>query len=300
MTGRLSNATVLLLGLVAGCRSGSADTPGTPDSAALEARAARLDQALASPDSASNAPVARWVMPPALAEISGMALTSDQRLLVHNDESARVFEVDYRRGVVVKSFQVGPQTIRDDFEAIATLGERIFLLASGGRIYEFREGDNGSRVRHRLHDTGLGSDCEFEGLAVDSAANALILACKNILVEDVDDVVLFYRVPLDSGSSRGTVVRVAEDQAIGANPWKGFTPSDLTIDPASGDYVVVSAQQKALMRLKPDGTVVWSRPLPPGHEMAEGIAITKDGLLIVSDESASKRLPAAITVYPWP
>jgi hypothetical protein len=86
---------------------------------------------------------------------------------------------------------------------------------------------------------------------------------------------------------------------VGTNGWKGFTPSDLTIDPASGDYLILSAQEKGLLRVTPSGGVVWSRPLPPGHEMAEGIAITRDGLLIVSDESTSKTTPGAITLYRW-
>jgi hypothetical protein len=33
--------------------------------------------------------------------------------------------------------------------------------------------------------------------------------------------------------------------------------------------------------------------------MAEGVAITRDSLLIVSDEAASKVLPGVITLYRW-
>jgi len=43
--------------------------------------------------------------------------------------------------------------------------------------------------------------------------------------------------------------------------------------------------------------VVRSEPLPGNHHQAEGVAVTKDSLLIISDEATSK--PAAITVYRW-
>jgi hypothetical protein len=49
--------------------------------------------------------------------------------------------------------------------------------------------------------------------------------------------------------------------------------------------------------MKPDGEVVRSEPLPGDHRQPEGVAVTKDSLLMVSDESNVK--PAAITLYRW-
>ena len=300
MTLRLSLLTALLVVPAVGCRDSRGETPAVPDTTVLAERESRLATSRSKSDTTSGTPLARWMLPPMLAEISGLTLTRDQRLLAHNDESGRIFEVDYRRGVVVKAFTLGPQLPRDDFEAITTAGERIFLLASLGVVYEFKEGEPGSQVRYTRNDTGLGQDCEFEGLAFDSTANALVLACKNVLTKGLKDYVVLYRYQLDSTSDqRVAQIRIPFERAIGANPWKRFTPSDLSVDPVSGDYVVISAQEKGLLRITSAGEVVWSRPLPPGHEMAEGLAITRDSLLIVSDEAASKALPAAITIYRW-
>jgi hypothetical protein len=291
---------LLVVGAVTGCRVSRGEASGSRDSATLVERETRLGDALSRTDIASDSPLARWVLPPGLAEISGLALTPDQRLLAHNDEAGQVFEVDYRRGVVLKSFWVGPQILRDDFEAITVAGERVFLLASTGTIYEFGAGDGGSRVPFTRHDTGLGQDCEFEGLAFDSAANALVLACKNILIKGLKDFVVLYQYSLtgDPGS-RTAQLKIPLAQVIGTNRWKGFSPSDLSIDPASGDYVLIASQEQGLLRITPAGEVVWSRPLPPGHAMAEGVAITRDSLLILSDEATSKDQPGAITLYRW-
>jgi hypothetical protein len=298
----------LLGGVLAGllvaagaCNATRGPSAGARDSSVLVERESRLAARLAQADTASDAPLARWVLPHALAEISGIALTPDQRLLAHDDEAGRVFEVDYRRGVIVKTFWVGAQILRDDFEAIAVVGNRIFLLASTGRLYAFTEGTDGARVPFTVHDTGLGGECEFEGLAFDSTANALVLACKTITAKSLRDFVVLYKYSVANASPSGTPrITIPLSQVIGAHGWKGFTPSDIAVDPGSGDYVIVASQEKGLLRVTPAGQVVWSRPLPPGHDMAEGIAITRDSILIVSDEAVSASRPGTISVYRWP
>ena len=109
---RLCFAAVIiaLLLLGAGCRkSENTASTSTKDSAGLDARLARLTESLADPDSgeARGKPIARWLLPPELAEISGLALTPDGRLFAHNDETARITEIDYRRGTIIKHFFVG-------------------------------------------------------------------------------------------------------------------------------------------------------------------------------------------------
>ena len=47
-----------------------------------------------------------WKLPRRLAEISGLAMTMDNRLLAHNDEKGIIYEIDYRDGTIVKAFQL--------------------------------------------------------------------------------------------------------------------------------------------------------------------------------------------------
>ena len=118
--------------------------------------------------------------PHALQEISGLALTSDGRLLVHDDEIGQVWEVDYRRGILVKRFSLGKGVVKGDFEGITIANGVIFLLASNGKLFEFPEGADGDKVAFKVHDTGLKLECEFEGVAFDPAIDALLLACKHV------------------------------------------------------------------------------------------------------------------------
>jgi len=299
---RFPSTSALLIALLAGagCRPGSSVAAASADSAEVARREARLAAALTRPDSgaASGAALARWILPKELAEISGLALTSDGRLFAHDDERSRISEIDYRRGVVVKQFAVGKQTVHADFEAITAVGDRFYLLASDGVLYEFREGAEGEQVGYTMHDTRLGHECEFEGLAFDATINSLLLACKHVRTASLRQMLVLYRWRLEAGDGQQmSTLTVPLVQVIGTNGWKGLHPSDITVDPATGNYVLVAAEEQALIVITPGGDVVLARPLPGSLAHTEGVAITTDSILILSDE-AGKR-PAAIALYRW-
>jgi uncharacterized protein YjiK len=286
---------------VSACETSEDELSALRASPAAVARESRLEKALANPDSAGarSTPLARWVLPPVLREISGLAVTSDGRLLVHGDELGQVWEIDHRRGVLVKRFFLGAGSLKGDFEGITTANDVVFMLASNGTLYEFHEGANDAHVDYKVHDTGLKKDCEFEGVAFDPAINSLLLACKHVHITELKSALVIYRWRLENDSSaRLSRLTVSIDSVNRANGWKSLHPSDITIDPLTGNYVLVASLEKALISITPGGAVVFARPLPPAHHQPEGIAITKDGILIVSDEAGQQ--PAVITLYKWP
>lgn len=265
----------------------------------LNARAQRLNALLARADSHpdSKSPVAMWVMPPELREISGLALLPDGGLLAHDDEEGKVYELDPRRGVIVKSFTLGNGP-KKDFEAITIAGNDIYLLVSDGVLYKFREGANNTRVPYTVIDTHLGRDCEFEGLVYEADSSRLVMPCKIVHKKELKGNLVIYRLKLGVQDSTAlSMVTVPMDDVVGSNKWKDFRPSDITIDPFTKNYVMVGSHEKGLVEITPDGDVLRSEPLPGKHNQAEGVAITPDGILIISDEATSK--PAAVTLYRW-
>lgn len=285
----------------AGCRPAPGQDANQTDSAGLALRAVRLAETLARPDSGGDRskPLARWMMPMTLSEISGLVLTRDQRLFAHDDERARVSEIDFRRGIVVKQFGFGKPTIHADFEALTIANDVFFMLVSNGVLYEFREGADGERVDYTVHDTHLGPECEFEAVVYDPAINSLVLACKRVYKKKLQGSVVLYRWRLDGAKgSRLSLLTVPLAKLIGSNGWKAFHPSDITLDPFNGNYVLIASLEKAIAEITPAGDVVFSRPLPGTHDQPEGVAITRDSILIISDEAV--RRPAVITLYRWP
>jgi uncharacterized protein YjiK len=269
------------------------------EAAALDARAKRVESRLSQAQQTENGsnPVAMWIMPPELAEISGITLTGDGRLLAHDDEIGRVFEVDPMRGVIRKSFILG-NGLKGDFEGITAVGPDLYMILSDGLLYRFREGENHSRVEYTTFDTRLGKECEFEGVAYEKDSARLVLPCKNVHIKHLNDEVVIYRWQIGSKDSTGiTMLTVPFSEVAGSNKWKKFRPSDITIDPATGNYVIISSLEKGLVEMTPDGDVIRSESLPGKHAQAEGVAITQNGILIISDEATSK--PATITLYKW-
>jgi len=291
--------------LVAGLAPWLAACRDTPQAKAAEAKAigaARKDSlarrlALADANPTKPVPVAEWIMPPELREISGLALTGRGTVLTHDDNVGRVYEIDPRTGILLKAFSL-EGGLRGDFEAITIAGPDVYLLRSNGKIYKFKEGTDGSQVPYSGYDTGLGKQCEFESMAFEPDSSRLVLVCKKFLEKKAPKEVLIFHVPLPLGDPANiTALQVPIKEVIGSNKWTNFHPSDINIDPFTKNYVIVASKEKGLIVVTPDGEVVRSEPLPGDHRQPEGIAVTPDSLLLVSDEANVK--PPAITLYRW-
>jgi uncharacterized protein YjiK len=285
------------LPLLSACRE-------TPRARAAEARrvetarrkelADRIKAVDASAD--KSAPVAQWLMPPQLREISGLALTSRGTVFAHDDNSGRVSEIDPKTGVVLKGFSLmGNQ--KEDFEAITIAGNDIYLMSSDGKLFRFREGADGQQVSFQMFNTKLKKDCEFESLTYESDSTRLVMACKRLLDKQARQDLVIYRLPLPLNLSTISMIRIPLEEVVGSNKWKNFRASDITIDPITRNYVLIASHEKGLVVMTPDGTVLRSEPLPGDHRQPEGVAITRDSLLLVSDEANVK--PAMLTLYRW-
>lgn len=277
----------------------------TPEAKAAQLRAVEATRkqqlatrlALADADPAMALPVAMWLMPPELREISGLALTPRGTVLTHDDNVGRVYEIDPKTGILLKGFSL-EGGVRGDFEAITIAGTDVYLLESKGKIFKFKEGRDAEQVPYTVYDTGLRKECEFESMAFEADSSRLVLVCKKFLTKKAPHELLMYRLPLPLGDrSAMTTLRIPIEDVIGSNRWKNFHPSDINIDPITKNYVIIASREKGVVVVTPDGDVVRSEPLPGDHRQAEGVAITKDSILMVSDESNVK--PAAITLYRW-
>jgi uncharacterized protein YjiK len=298
-------AAALLAGVAAisvGCRDSSPKSDkelkalGDLRQQQLEVRLAKVDESKASKLKDAT-PVAMWIMPPELREISGLVLTPDGRILAHDDEVSKIYAIDPRTGVLLKQFTLG-SGIRGDFESIAMAGNNIYLLESDGVLYQFQEGDDGAGVPYSVVDLHLKKQCEFESMVYQADSNWLVMPCKNAKDKSLEHNLVIYRWKLDGPqNSRLSMITIPFAQLIGSNKWKSLHPSDITIDPATGNFVMITSHEKALIEMTPTGDLVRSEPLPEGHNQPEGIAITKDSILMVSDEAT--RNPAAITLYRW-
>ena len=118
-------AKIALLAALAASLDGCGDTPQAKAAEAKSVSAQRIRQfrqreaqADANPD--KNLPIAEWIMPYTLREISGLALTTRGTVLTHDDNVGRVSEIDPRTGILLAQLRaddsIGPLVRRVSLE----------------------------------------------------------------------------------------------------------------------------------------------------------------------------------------
>ena len=236
-------------------------------------------------------------LPGRLREVSGLAVTPDGRLFAHDDERARVYQLDPTDGEVLKRVDVGSGGITGDFEGLAIVGPRFFLVESDGTLFEFREGEDREDVAFERTPTGVRHRCEVEGLAYDAASEALLMVCKTTRGRDLRDHLVIFAVPLDD-------LR-AEEEPRYRIPYRSLSdvdargtlhPSGLEVHPESGRIFVVAAREEGMVEISREGRFVGAAELPGRrHRQPEGITFL-DAELLLADEAAGDR--ATLTAYP--
>ncbi len=240
----------------------------------------------------------QWALPDKLLEISALAMTPDNRLLAVDDERAVVYEIDYVSGGLVKAFALDKPVLRSDFEGLAVLDSTVYLMTSDGIIYSAPEGGDGDRVAYESHNTGLGSECEFEGLAADPAGRRLLLLCKNVRKKaDIDTLSIYvWDAVGETLLPRDRIELPVADISLALRS-RRLHPSGLVVDQETGNLLLVAAREQALIELEGDGKFIAARrlELPRRHPQAEGIELAPDGRLILADEGGKSR--ARLSVY---
>ena len=234
-----------------------------------------------------------------LAEISGLAFGEGGRLFAHHDERALVFELDPATGRIARSFHVGRNGLRGDFEGMAIAGTRMFLISSDGALLGFAAGSEGAgveAVRIRLATRRV---CrEIEGLDFDPSSESLLLACKFTSGRELRDRLVVLRYSLRTKKLDPAPFLSVPLQGLARFGLKAeFSPSGIAIHPRTGTLFIVAARENLLVELDRSGTFLGVIDLRGKvHHQPEGIAFGSDGALYIADEGRSGR--ATLTVYP--
>jgi uncharacterized protein YjiK len=235
-------------------------------------------------------PEARAVLPHLLREISGLALVPPDRILTHDDERGRVYQLDLRTGRVGATWPLAGEP-PGDYEGIATLRDSLYLLSSDGVLLRMPLPTGSGALPWSRQKTGLGHQCELEGLVSLEREGVLLMPCKVFRRGAHGTGLRIYRWdPAAEGLAVPPAIDVTGKDLKRATGWKSFPASAIEVDPRSGHLLVLSGRARALVELTPDGTVVGSRVLDRRyHRQPEGLALAPGDALFVSDEAAGLR-----------
>lgn len=236
-------------------------------------------------------PLARWALPALLREVSGLAFASAGRVLAHSDERGDIVEIDYRRGTVVRRWQMGRPVIRGDFEGIELVGEDVTLMTSDGRLFTGRIPEAGNVITPvTVRDTALGRRCELEGLAR-AFDGSWLLGCKapGKRSREYGFRVFGWSESTASLSGAGLSVRLG---TVG----RPLHPTAV-VQPGMESMVVLFGPEHAIGEFGVGGSLRSLHALDSRrHPQPEGLAITADGALLIADEARGPR-GGTLTVY---
>lgn len=231
-------------------------------------------------------PAASYRLPDRLAEVSGLAIGPGGNLLAHGDEQGliEVFDPISLKLVREVELQGAP---RDDFEGIAAAGDSVALTTSSGKVYLFRLGRD-SIVPFTTIATGLGKQCELEGLAWQRAQATLFFPCKQPRGRAVSGLTVYrYRL----GPSPGPLppIHVTGAALAQATRVSVLRATAIEIDPSTGNLVVLSSKPALLVEADTTGRILSARQLAGrSHPQAEGLTLSRDALWI-ADEGAGRK-----------
>lgn len=274
-------------------------------SGAAQSDPARTESALRHYDLKAHANTgAAWraQLPHDLSELSGLAFTPDGALLAHGDERAVVWRYDLASRRPVARFGLGDRRgrlLRGDFEDVAVVGDRVFLVTSAGEIYEGRTAPDGRTGRATRRTRGLGQGCEAEGLTWDPDTRSLLILCKEARTRRWKNQMVILAVSVDTWRfERAPRILVPEDDLERATGKRRFHGSGITRHPRTGTLLVVAGRERTYVELSPRGEVLGGGRLDRNrHRQPESIAVAPDLTLLIGDEAAGRT--ASITAYAY-
>ena len=217
-------------------------------------------------------------LPRRLNEISGLAVTGEDRLFSHNDEVGTVYEVDIETGKILNQFYLGKKKLKKDFEGIAAVNDSLFLVTSSGVLYKFNYPDDERNVEYIKVNTFLSAKYDVEGLCYDKATNSLLLVCKEYAGKNLREYKAIYsfdlsRYKLDE-EPRFLINLDSIKNKFNIN---NFSLTGIEVQPYSGNVFILSSHEKAIVELSSNGELLNTVKLKSiNHPQPGGIAFLSD------------------------
>lgn len=244
------------------------------------------------------------VLPPILAEVSGVAVVSDNTLAYVQDEKGAIFLLD-----------IGDSEVRDkirfagpgDYEGLTYVDGLFYVLRSDGLLLKVTTSHTSSSVEKFAL---VASTKNHEGLGFDPVAKRLLIAAKSppgkgkanrqrrvVYSFDLLQQAFLQRPALEFttddirrfAESRGITLPRKRNKKGRDKDSLRFLPSSIAVHPITQNIYVVSAVDRTLAVLDRSGALVAFAVLDEHlFPQPEGITFQSDGTMLVTNEGQKK------------
>jgi uncharacterized protein YjiK len=249
-----------------------------------------------------STPADKISLPDTLREISDLCLLDSVTLACIQDENGSVFFLEYPSGHIKRQLAFAGD---GDYEGIACVNDLLYVLRSDGMIFEI-QWRNKKTPSVKRYITGIPAN-DNEGLFYDEKNNRLLIACKSKKLSDPlqKNKRFIYAFDLSEKRLRQTPAFVFDFTELADYTAKKelklpsskqkkttkkesplrFAMSAVAIHPLNQDLYVLSAEDYLLLIYNQQAQLLHVQVLDPLlYKKAEGIAFTKNGDLLISNE----------------
>lgn len=222
-----------------------------------------------------------------LTEISGLNYNADSNaLLAISDNERTIFEINLRteklRDFAVNFYE------KADFEDLVKVKDTVYVMVSDGTLVAVPANGAASDSTIRVYTFWSKEKNDFESLYHDSAANALVMLCKECEVDKEGKVRTAYRFNLSGKNFDSTAYYTIPQDSVKQllkNDDADFKPSAAAIHPVEKRLYILASAGQLLVITDLKGAVQEAYHLNPDtHPQAEGIAFAPSGTLYISNE----------------
>lgn len=292
-------AVIVLIGVYTGYAIGKHSRSATPSAAPLVTPQRSEAKPEAAPErqqqlSSGIAVLDTWDMPDELVEISSNAFIDADRVACIQDAEAIIYTYNLKTRQVESRLKFGKP---GDYEALSVVGNIFYALRSDGHLFEVQPSQSGNPTV-KEYDLPLGFVNETEPMFYDAPNDRLLVGVKEKDPQS-DDYKGVYSFDLKTKTMAQkpvmTIPATHEGAAASASKKKKnkpvtIKPSEIALDPETGDLFVLNGPQAEFLIVGKDGALKQVIELDKSvFPQPEGMCFSPDGSLYISSEGGKKK-----------
>lgn len=228
--------------------------------------------------------VKTWHLPDILKEISGIDIIDSVRLACIQDEMGIIFIYNTATSAIEEQIPFAPA---GDFEGIAIVNKSAWVLRSDGKLFEVTSLTTKASPG-KEYSTRLTAQQNVEGLCYDKKNNRLLLAIKSTEPggKNYKGIYSFDLVTKTMATEPAYKISMQQEVVTGNKKRKfEIMPSDIAINPKTGDIYITDGRNAMLLILDAAGNFKTLYPLNTKEfHQPEGITFYPDGKMFISNE----------------